>query len=535
VTRSYRIENLDCADCAARLERGLKGIAWISSATVNFAAATLTVDTERHERIGEDVRGLEPGLLVTPRQEAAVKRSGSADDRPAKGKKPGPAAILVAAGAAYAAALAAGFAFPSESPPFSAVRAAVLIAVWIVSGRSVVRKAFSNVLKGRPMDEHFLMTLASAAAFALGAFSEAAGVMLFYAAGELLQSAAVRKSRNAITGLISLSPERARREGSSGIEWIAVEEIVPGDILSVGPGERVPVDARLESGRTSLDSSAMTGESRPVAAGPGDEVRAGSLNLDASIRALALRPASESYIARMLSLVEEASGRKARTERFFTAFARIYTPIVVLAALATAVAPPLLLAGAAWGDWIYRALTLLIVSCPCALVISVPLAYFAGIGRGAREGILFKGSDSIDSLAAVGTIVFDKTGTLTSGEFAVRGTIPAPGIEMAALLEAALSVEAESTHPIGKSIVAWIDSERPELKARPSAGRAVVGGRGTKVWGEGFSLLAGNAEFMSEEGVDGFVPPEGRTDGMLAGATGRESEGKAKAYRSIWP
>lgn len=417
------------------------------------------------------------------------------------------ALFLAALGAAIATGTAASF----GSGPFAAAVAAAFVAAWAVSGLEVALESAKGVFRGFILEEGFLMSLASVCAFVVGAYAEAAAVMVFFAAGEAAQEAAVGRARARIRALAALRPEKMRvlRDG------LPVEldpaEVVAGDLLLLAPGARIGADCVVVAGEGDADVSAVTGESLPAAVAPGAELLAGTVVGASGLEARALRPPSLSQAARTLELAERALGRKSRTERFVSRFARVYTPVVVGAAALLAFLPPLLGAGSL-ADWGYRALNLLVVSCPCALVISVPLGYFGGIGAASARGILVKGSGAVDALAAAERFVFDKTGTLTEGKLRVASVDPAPGSDRAGLLSAAAWAEAESTHPAARSIVALARAEGCD--GRPSVGDAgprtepprgpgtkLRHGRGVEREADGMRALAGKADLLADAGV----------------------------------
>ena len=383
---------------------------------------------------------------------------------------------------------------------------------YLIAGHDVLLKAWRNIRRGEAFDESFLMAVATIGAFAMIFFpetephmAEGAAVMLFYQVGELFQSYAVGKSRKSIAAMMDIAPDYANIERDGAIVEVDPDEVQVGDIIVVKPGERVPIDGVVVDGTSQLDTAALTGESVPRHIEVGGEVISGCINMTGVLRIRTTKLFGTSTVSRILELVENASEKKARTENFITRFARVYTPIVTLAAVAIAVVPPLLGMGA-WAGWILRGLTFLVVSCPCALVISVPLSFFGGIGGASRLGILVKGSNYLEALAQVDTVVFDKTGTLTSGTFGVVGVHPADAIDSDQLLAMAAHAEAFSDHPIALSVKkayldeAPADSERIIDQARIEDA-AEESGHGVKATVDGHAVLVGNDKLMSAHGI----------------------------------
>lgn len=389
---------------------------------------------------------------------------------------------------------------------------ALYLIPYLIAGHDVLLKAWRNIRRGEAFDESFLMAVATIGAFAMIFFpetephmAEGAAVMLFYQVGELFQSYAVGKSRKSIAAMMDIAPDYANIERNGELVEVDPDEVQVGDIIVVKPGERVPIDGIVVDGTSQLDTAALTGESVPRRVEVGGEVISGCINMTGVLRIRTTKLFGASTVSRILELVENASEKKARTENFITRFARVYTPIVTLAAVAIAVVPPLLGMGA-WADWILRGLTFLVVSCPCALVISVPLSFFGGIGGASRLGILVKGSNYLEALAQVDTVVFDKTGTLTSGTFGVVGVHPAGNIDGDQLLAMAAHAEAFSDHPIALSVKkAYLDevpadSGRTIDQARIEEA-AEESGHGVKATVDGHAVLVGNDKLMNAHGI----------------------------------
>ncbi len=378
---------------------------------------------------------------------------------------------------------------------------------YLIVGYDILRKAVKGVINRQPFDECFLMAVATIGAFALGEYLEGAAVMLFYQIGELFQSYAVGKSRRSIAELMDIRPDSARVRREDGtLETVDPDEVEIGSLIVVQPGEKIPIDGTVAEGEARLDTAALTGESVPRTVRPGDTVQSGCISMDGLLTIRTTHEFGESTASRILELVENASSRKSRSEAFITRFARVYTPAVCLSALALAFLPPLisLLLGqpAGWEQWVYRALTFLVISCPCALVISIPLSFFAGLGVASRHGVLIKGSNYLEALAGADTVVFDKTGTMTRGVFEVTGVHHSP-LEDAALLRLAALAESHSTHPIAVSIRAAC--QNPPDEAEIAEVRELSGLGVRAVLADGRAVLAGSDKLMRQEGVE-FIP-----------------------------
>jgi len=382
------------------------------------------------------------------------------------------------------------------------VRFALFMVPYFVVGYDILRKAAKGIWNRQVFDECFLMAVATVGAIALGDYAEGVAVMLFYQVGELFQSYAVGKSRRSIAALMDIRPDYANIQSEDGLRQVDPDEVEVGSIIVVQPGEKIPIDGVVVGGSASLNTSALTGESVPRDVTEGDEVISGCINMSGVLRIRTTRLFGDSTVSKILDLVENSSSKKSRSEQFITRFANYYTPAVCFGALALAILPPLvsLILGseAAWGKWIYRALTFLVISCPCALVISIPLSFFAGIGGASRAGILVKGSNYLEALAASRWVVFDKTGTLTRGEFVVTRIHPV-GMEQAQLLEYAALAESYSSHPISRSLKAAYG--KPVHEARVTDVEQ-IGGSGIRAAVDGVTVLAGNARWLRESGYD---------------------------------
>lgn len=411
---------------------------------------------------------------------------------------------------------------------------AVFLVCYVVIGWDIVWKALTNILHGQVFDENFLMTIATIGALILGEHSEGVAVMLFYQVGEWFQSYAVSKSRKSIASLMDIRPDYANVERNGKLEQVDPEEVNIGDTIVVKPGERVPLDGKIIKGTSALDTSALTGESMPRDVEPGMEVISGCINQTGILTIQTTKKYGESTVAKILDLVENASDKKGKTENFISRFAHYYTPIVVFAAIALAVLPPLV-TGQPFTVWIYRALTFLVISCPCALVISIPLSFFGGIGGASKIGVLVKGSNYLESLAHTEVVVFDKTGTLTKGSFAVS-QINAVSMKEAQLLELAAYAEDYSNHPISLSIKKAYGKKIDHSRISDVQ---EIAGHGVRAVIDGKTILAGNAKLMDREGI-AYIPSNAigtviylACNGKYAGYIVIEDEIKADAPSAI--
>ena len=381
---------------------------------------------------------------------------------------------------------------------------ALFLVPYAIAGHDVLQKAWGNIRHGKVFDENFLMAVATIGAFAMVLFpqtephmAEGAAVMLFYQVGEIFQAYAVGKSRKSIAAMMDIAPDFANVERDGGLAQVGPDEVAVGDVIVVKPGERVPIDGVILEGATQLDTAALTGESVPRHAEAGDEVISGCINMTGVLRVRTTKPYGESTVSRILELVENASEKKARTENFITRFARVYTPAVTGTAALLAVGGGLLTG--AWADWILRGLTFLVVSCPCALVISVPLSFFGGIGGASQIGVLVKGSNYLEALSEVDTVVFDKTGTLTNGTFDVVAVHPACGVQKDELLELAAHAESFSDHPIAASVRRAYGAQVDQARVSDAAEES---GHGVCARVDNREVLVGNAKLMAAHGVE---------------------------------
>ena len=373
----------------------------------------------------------------------------------------------------------------------------VFIISYIIVGFEIIRKALRNIIRGKVFDENFLMTVATIGAFGIGEFPEAVAVMLFYQVGELFQNYAVDKSRKSIASLMDIRPDYANIYRNGIVEKVNPDEVKIGDTIVVKPGEKIPLDGVIFEGQTTLDTKALTGESMPREVTEGDEVLSGCINLNGVIKIEVTKEFGESTVSKILDLVENASSKKSKSENFITKFAKYYTPVVVIIAVILAILPPLLISGQNFSDWIYRALSFLVVSCPCALVISIPLGFFGGIGGASKMGILIKGSNYLEALSNVETVVFDKTGTLTKGVFEVQKVKPV-GISEEELLKIVAYSEYYSNHPIAKSIKKAYGKaidEKQIIKTQELSGLGISAKIGEQ------DVLIGNEKLMNEHQI----------------------------------
>ncbi|MHB9055870.1 MAG: heavy metal translocating P-type ATPase [Paludibacteraceae bacterium] len=493
--KKYKLNNLDCASCASKIENSLSKLEGVKFVTVNFANATMTIDTDNLEKVKARIKTLEPEVEIEDIDKAKtlVSVSELAENKGTLIKAISGLTLLII-----------GIIFEEKlhNTPFEIAEYVVFVTAYLIVGWKVIASAVKNIIKGQFFDEQFLMAIATLGAFAIHQMPEAVAVMLFYVTGELFQDIAVGRSRKSIKSLLEIKPDYANLK--SGIEVIRVspEKVKIGDIIVVKAGEKVPLDGTILEGTSFVDTSTLTGESFPRKVKEKDEVMAGVINQSGLLTIKVNKLFGESSVSRILELVENATSQKAETEKFITTFARYYTPIVVIGALLLAVLPPLLFSGQTFNVWIYRALVVLVISCPCALVISIPLGYFGGIGLASRKGILVKGSNFLDALTQVTTVVFDKTGTLTKGEFKVSEVITSNGFSKEEILEYAAYAEAHSNHPVAQSIT---DAYQGKIDITKITQTQEISGHGIKAVVNGKTILAGNDKMLHKENIEHSV------------------------------
>ena len=496
MAKAYQIKGLDCGACGAKIEKAIRQLPGVSYAVVDFANLRLHLETNNLDNVIDEIKRIDPGVDVLPAEEAALKVATSENVFEKKREIGIIVASLVLLG------IHAIFEERFHESGQMVLDYGIALAAYFLAGANIYVNAFNTIRRGDFFDENVLMVIATAGAIAIHSLSEAVGVMIFFKVGEFLQNLAVSRSRGSIRALLASKPDRANLESSEGLLQVPPEQVRVGETIMVKPGEKVPLDGQVLAGRSSLDASALTGESVPLNAKVGDSLMAGMVNLSAVLRLRVTKPFNESSIAKVLELVENASARKATTEKFITSFARWYTPVVVAIAAGIAFLPPLILPEADFRTWIYRALVILVISCPCALVVSIPLGYFGGVGNASRKGILVKGSNFLDVLSKVKTIVFDKTGTLTRGDFSVQKVVPANGYDERGLLEFAALAEMHSGHPIAKSIVAKAEETGLKLDSALVTEHVDLTGRGVMALVDGHEVLVGSDGLLHHRKID---------------------------------
>lgn len=481
--KEYELRGIDCGNCAAKIERAVNQLEQVESATVNLIAQKLILETKSEDGIDKEiidlVDAIEPGIeVISEKKEEALPE-----------KRDWAKELLLAVMILFAF----GFFLPEE---YFWIRLVYYLTLYIIIGHKVLIKMVQNIQRGNLFDENFLMSIATLGAFLLGEFPEAVAVMLFYQIGEYFQDKATSQSRQSIARLMDIRSDKAwRLEGGETVQ-VDPETVRVADHILVKPGEKVPLDGLVREGRSILDTSALTGESLPREIGVGEDITSGVINLTSPLVIEVSKTFSQSTVNKILELVENASNKKAETERMITRFSRVYTPVVVGIAFLLASLPPLLGLGE-WSTWLYRALTFLVISCPCALAVSVPMSFFGGLGGASKLGVLVKGGNYLEALAKLDTVVFDKTGTITKGIFAVDTVVNAEGVEDDILYLAA-HLESYSNHPIANSIRTAYGQEVDENRVSQIT---ELPGQGMSGRVDGRQLYLGNARLMEVQGI----------------------------------
>ncbi len=488
----FLLKGLCCPNCSAKIEKEVGEISGVDFSNVNLMKQTLTVRADGavmsniEKEIEKIVHKHEPEVEVSEYIAKSVA-DGDKDDTKRMILRLIIGAIIFAVGIVLCEIV--------KTPlPISL---AFLIIAYIILGGDIVMKAMRNIVKGRVFDENFLMTLSTVGAFVIGEYPEAVAVMLFYQVGEFFQDISVKRSRKSIADLMDVRPDFATVNKSGELVTLSPEDVKIGEVIVVKAGEKIPLDGVVVEGESMLDTKALTGESVPRDVSVGDEVLSGCINQSGVLNIRVTKAFHESTVAKIIDLVENASSKKAPTENFITTFARYYTPVVVILATILAIVPPLLFSGE-WTDWIHRGFVFLVISCPCALVISIPLTFFGGIGAASKHGVLVKGSNYLEALNNVSTVVFDKTGTLTKGVFKVTDILAENGFTENQVLKYAAFAESLSNHPIAKSILSAYKKDVDEV---PAQDYKEISGQGVSVTFDGKKILAGNAKLMDAEKV----------------------------------
>lgn len=488
MTKKFALKGLNCPHCASKIEHAVGELDGVASSTVNLVSQTLTVEIKSNRSITADVvrivHSYEPDVAV----EEFSKTETPTHDRTKLN------AVRIIAGAVI---FSAGFILNITLKPSSMPSLILFVTAYAVMGLDVLYNAIRNIARGRVFDENFLMALSTVGAFIIGEYPEAAAVMLFYQIGEFFQAMAVNRSRKSISTLMDIRPDYANLKTENGHKTVSPENIKVGDLILVMPGEKVPLDGIIRDGSSTTDTRALTGESAPAYVSVGDTVLSGTVNIDGAITVEVTKSFGNSTASKIIDLVENVSSKKAPTENFISVFARYYTPIVVVLAVLLAILPPIFGFGT-FTDWVYRSFSFLVISCPCAVVISIPLTYMSGIGAASRHGILIKGGNYIDVLAKTSEIVFDKTGTLTKGNFKVTQILPADDTNDTDLLALATAGEFYSSHPIADAIKS---SYGGTISQADLTDYKEIPGHGISVLYKNKSLLVGNRRLMEQNSI----------------------------------
>ena len=492
------LEGLCCANCAAKIERSVNKLEDVDNASLDFISKKLTIEAKDSEKLDvalnkaiKIVNDIEPDVKVLLDDNHKIHGHAHSHDH-SHGEETSKTDFIKFGFGTVIFVIAMVFKFSFK------IELALFLMSYILIGGEVVLRALQNILRGQVFDENFLMVIATIGAFGIKQFPEGVAVMLFYQIGEFFQDKAVERSRGSISALMNIRPDYANIKIGENIKKVSPEEVKINDIIVVKPGEKIPLDGVIIDGKSMLDTSALTGESVPREAEVGSEVLGGFLNKNGLITIKVTKEFTESTVSKILDLVQNASSKKASTENFITKFARFYTPVVVITAVMLAIIPPLVIQDAEFSKWLYRALIFLVVSCPCALVVSIPLSFFGGIGAASRNGVLVKGGNYLEALNNVETVIFDKTGTLTKGVFNVTEVCPLNGVTKEELLEYAAYAESYSNHPIATSILSYYNKP---INKQEINGYNEIFGHGISIKFKGKQVLAGNNKLMDKANV----------------------------------
>ena len=496
ITKKFYLKNLDCANCANKIERGLNKIEGVQQANVDFANLILSVQTTDLKRVIDAVKQIDSGVELIQQEKDAGLWQKTADNSYHTAKEFG---LLAAASVLFIVELFIEAGMITQVN--SSVEFSIIITAYLLAGWNVLKGAFRTIRQRTFFDENVLMVIATIGAITISAYLEAVAVMIFFKVGELLQQMAVSRSRRSIHSLLSARPDTAVLKTTNGLINVAPEAVRVGDEVLIKPGEKVPLDGQIINGQSQLDTSPITGETRPLVVKENDMVMAGQINKTGVLTIRVTKLFSQSSIAKIMDLVENAAARKAHTEKFITTFARYYTPAVVLTAFCVAAIPPLFFSGQ-FETWFYKALVILVISCPCALVVSIPLGYFGGIGRASKSGILVKGSNFIDALSQVRTVVFDKTGTLTKGVFNVKLVVGLNGYSKEQLLELTAAAEYHSTHPIATSILEAFRETGGQIEPNQITEHVEISGEGVCAQYQSKRIVAGSDPLLHRKEID---------------------------------
>lgn len=513
-TKIYMLENLGCAHCAAKMEERIGELEGVSEVSITFATKQLRVTAEDPDVHLEEIRkicsSIESQVKVEPR-DLKVRETTKKDGVEHKKKDLGDLPLILIGALLFIAGNVCG------KMGFDAISLWIFAAAYLILGGEILLEAAKNISHGQIFDENFLMCIATIGAFVIREYPEAVGVMLFYRIGEYFEEKAVERSRSQIMEAVDLRPETVNLMVGEDVMEIAAEDAKVGDVLLIRPGDRIPLDGKVVYGESRVDTSPITGEPVPVAVKTGSNVTSGCVNTSGQLMMRVEKPLSESMVTRILDSVENAAASKPKLDRFITRFAKVYTPIVIGLAVVTAIVPSIFTGD--WNYWVYTALTFLVMSCPCALVLSVPLAFFSGIGAGSKKGILFKGGASLEFLSKIGAVVLDKTGTVTQGNFQVQEVVSTWKYSEKELLRICASCEQRSTHPIAESIVRA--AHESDLRLERPVMLKEIAGHGVSAFLPYGKVYCGNKKLLEENGIR--VLEEAKTSGstVYVGVDGR--------------